>query len=348
MGNETSVYLFMEASKPVQAGYNAILESTLMQPTPAQGTCMHFWYHMYGQDMGSLAVHLNASDTRTLKWLQSGNKGDQWLPARVYIRSSRAYRVNIEAIRGSEYRSDIAIDDIDFVESACMTRPAEPLALPPTTTKTTKRRRSKTTTLEPATRRTNDCDFEKSMGIWKQSENDDIQWHRRQGRLGDTSPADIDVDHTTGKPNGWYLFAFLRFTGDTGRLTTKRLLPTSCMEFSYYLSGTVEFEMVVYTRLKKKRDAPLWRRSKTQGEFWKLGRLTVESRQFMFFNVDIKLTQGEYRAEEDNKIALDDITFTEGACADGSAIGQVCTFTNGDTCGYSFEAQPEEVGSFIY
>jgi hypothetical protein len=112
-------FLFMEASYPSRAGERALLESSVFLPTPSYGLCMDFWYHMYGSGMGQLNVYANVSNATTLLWTQSGDKGDQWLNARVNIKSAKSFRVAIEGVRGSGYLSDIAVDDLDFIARPC-------------------------------------------------------------------------------------------------------------------------------------------------------------------------------------------------------------------------------------
>ena len=109
LGNQNGIYLFIEA-KSVKQGEKAILESTLFLPTPSYGICFDFWYHMYGRDMGSLSIYTNVSNLQSLIWTQFGNKNNMWFNGQVSIRSSKAFRINIEAVRGKGGTSDIAID----------------------------------------------------------------------------------------------------------------------------------------------------------------------------------------------------------------------------------------------
>ena len=60
--------------------------------------------------MGSLSIYTNVSNLQSLIWTQFGNKNNMWFNGQVSIRSSKAFRINIEAVRGKGGTSDIAID----------------------------------------------------------------------------------------------------------------------------------------------------------------------------------------------------------------------------------------------
>lgn len=82
---------------------------------------MTFWYHMYGSGMGELNVYVNITGTKLKVWSMSGDQGDEWKMARVTLVSkSFQYQVIFEAVRGSSFRSDIALDDISFKGYPCL------------------------------------------------------------------------------------------------------------------------------------------------------------------------------------------------------------------------------------
>lgn len=76
MGTAEGQFLFMEASYPSRRGEKALLESSVFLPTPSYGLCFEFWYHMYGENMGTLNIYVNSSSINTLVWTQSGDKGE--------------------------------------------------------------------------------------------------------------------------------------------------------------------------------------------------------------------------------------------------------------------------------
>lgn len=112
-------YIYVETSG-IRAGEKAKL---LSQTFPAtKGRCLTFWYHMYGEGMGELNVYIKpVTGSLNKVWSLSGNQGDEWKMARVTLTSnSLKYKVVFEAVRGSNFRADIALDDISFKESPCL------------------------------------------------------------------------------------------------------------------------------------------------------------------------------------------------------------------------------------
>eukprot|EP00058_Branchiostoma_floridae_P026512 XP_002612003.1 hypothetical protein BRAFLDRAFT_86962 [Branchiostoma floridae] len=113
-------YLFIEASSPQEVGHNAILRSPIYPPS-STGYCLDFHYHMYGVNVGDLNVYLftEVGQGEPL-WSMSGNQGNQWIRARISIKPTRNFQLMFEAIRGTDWRGDIAIDDIKLVAHPCV------------------------------------------------------------------------------------------------------------------------------------------------------------------------------------------------------------------------------------
>jgi hypothetical protein len=74
---------------------------------------------MYGKYMGTLRVVIQKKNGDYQLWSKSGNQGDQWIQALVNIATSDNYNIVFEGVRGTYYRSDIALDDIFFVSGPC-------------------------------------------------------------------------------------------------------------------------------------------------------------------------------------------------------------------------------------
>jgi len=112
-------YVYLEAS--------ACFNKTALLITPCidlDGTTspqMTFWYHMYGGSIGELHVDLYAQGV----WINDvipaiiGNKGNQWLQTSLNLTPWSGDIVNIRfrAETGSDYESDIALDDINIIET---------------------------------------------------------------------------------------------------------------------------------------------------------------------------------------------------------------------------------------
>ena len=83
----TGYYMYIETSSPRQLGDNAKLHSPKLL---FRGhSCLQFYYHMYGADMGTFNVTINGSTY----FYASGNKGDMWLEAKVDVKLWGAYVV---------------------------------------------------------------------------------------------------------------------------------------------------------------------------------------------------------------------------------------------------------------
>ncbi len=109
-------YLYLEATS--NTGNRGVVISPLY--TIPQGYEMRFNYHMYGLNMGSLNIEISSNGTNwTSVWSKSGDQGNIWHEAIVdlssYGGSSRYIRFN--GLIGSDYRSDIAIDNIVFASA---------------------------------------------------------------------------------------------------------------------------------------------------------------------------------------------------------------------------------------
>jgi len=89
-------YMFIETSYPRKFRDRARLESEVFAPTPSNGRCMSFWYHMQGGHIGSLSVYMRVyGQSETKLWSLSLDQGNQWNSAVVPIRSgNRFYQVS--------------------------------------------------------------------------------------------------------------------------------------------------------------------------------------------------------------------------------------------------------------
>ncbi|KAJ7356090.1 hypothetical protein OS493_027017, partial [Desmophyllum pertusum] len=116
-------YMYIETSNRV-SGDNAKLK--LSVSGNRELSCLTFYYHMYGDTMGTLTVfNGNARVFRT-----SGNHSNYWLKAErtIYLANS----VTFEGIVGSSYTGDLAIDDVSISSGSCHVQTTYP-TLPPST-----------------------------------------------------------------------------------------------------------------------------------------------------------------------------------------------------------------------
>ena len=125
--SDGSYYIFTEASG--NSGMEAIIYlafdfSSLTTPY------FTFDYHMYGADMGTLSIDASTDDgaTWTSLWSKSGDQGNQWNSDAItmsgYGGNSNVY-IRIHGTVGSNYRSDMAVDNIVVEEAPSCLDPSD-------------------------------------------------------------------------------------------------------------------------------------------------------------------------------------------------------------------------------
>ena len=118
-GTTTGHYIYLEASGCFSS------ESKLLSPcldlTTITGPEVSFWYHMFGTGMGELHldVFANGSWTDDVMTPISGNKGNQWLKQVVPLTSyaGQIITLRFRGITGIDFTSDLALDDINLIET---------------------------------------------------------------------------------------------------------------------------------------------------------------------------------------------------------------------------------------
>lgn len=118
--------MFIESSAPRVNGDKARLSSPVYSATPLGplgSQCVTFWYHMFGQDIGTLNVYVRSGGKDQKVWSKTGNQGDKWYVASASIAAQpkALWQVVFEGIRGQNWRGDIAIDDVKITQGACPT-----------------------------------------------------------------------------------------------------------------------------------------------------------------------------------------------------------------------------------
>lgn len=100
-------YMFIETSSPRKPNDKARLESEEFQPTGSSGRCLKFWYHMYGNTIGTLNIWMNSNGTSGQIWSLSGNQQNQWRFGQAPVSSKGVYQVS---------------NVVDFARATCMCR----------------------------------------------------------------------------------------------------------------------------------------------------------------------------------------------------------------------------------
>ncbi|XP_057298293.1 MAM and LDL-receptor class A domain-containing protein 2-like isoform X2 [Hydractinia symbiolongicarpus] len=318
--DSTGHYYFIEASAPRRLGDKARLVSEVFQPTSRNGRCLQFYRHMYGTAVGKFNVYVktgpgNTSDVETLVWSDSGNQGDSWIQSQAPVYSGKPFRLVFEAIRGSSYKGDIAIDDINFNNNfyPCSYIPsgAAPPTVPPTT-------------ITPAD---SNCTFDSGICRWKQSKKDDFDWTLKKGKTGSTGTGPLG-DHTSG--NGQYIYleaSFPRVANDTAVLRSPAIRPTVgfvCFSFYYHMHGAHVNSLYIYKIINGRRTR-IWKRIGTQGNQWRRGQVNIRGLKGIFY-IEVQGVRGlSYQGD----ISLDDFVVTSGKCPPPP----YCDFENG-RCGF--------------
>ncbi|KAL9986068.1 hypothetical protein ACROYT_G000138 [Oculina patagonica] len=111
-------YMFIETSSPRVAGDNAKLEL----PSSGNGglSCLEFYYHMYGDTIGTL----NVFSGNAVVFNRSGNHGNVWIKEEITIYLNNT--VTFEGIRGSSWTGDLAIDDVSITNGSCQVHTSVP------------------------------------------------------------------------------------------------------------------------------------------------------------------------------------------------------------------------------
>ncbi|XP_013393211.1 MAM and LDL-receptor class A domain-containing protein 1 [Lingula anatina] len=368
VGSAAGKYVYIESSRPRVQGDNAMLQSEVLN---GSSQCLHFWYHMYGVNIGLLRVWIKyPTGTPKPLWEKTGNIGQAWQEGRVSIQNPGGpYQVIFEGVCGNGYQGDIAIDDISFDKvSPCNLLPSDATptvtqapttaSTTPTTTTTTTPTTITTTLSGSATTPTTtlaaqtgiDCNFDVSLCGWSQDTNDQFDWTRQKGSTSsqNTGPSQ---DHTSRAGFYVYIETSGRKNGDKARLTSPGLQVLGnqykCLSFWYHMYGAHVNSLNVYFKSGTTLGKAIWTKKGTQGNKWIQAQVDISGTasgrnlQVVFEGVRGTGYQGD--------ISIDDVTVVDGTCAavtpttppPGVTIGTVtppslvsCNFQTG-LCGYT-------------
>ncbi|KAK7478852.1 hypothetical protein BaRGS_00029951, partial [Batillaria attramentaria] len=295
-------YMYTEVSWN-NPGVKADLISPDYTPTTSK-TCLTFWYHMYGNTIGTLEVYTAPSGDLGNKakiWTKSGSQGNLWKEASISVDTpnNAPIQVIFRGIRGSSYTGDIAIDDITAVPNGC-----------PGVT----------------------CDFDTSdICGWETAvPMNDFEWKRNKGGTtsSNTGP---DADHTSG--SGHYMYVEASSLGSTsGQLVSPLLTSTdttNCVTFWYNMYGS-DIGTLQFTSTPVGSSTPvvLWSKSGQQWQGWREAAVEVDT------STDVQVAfQYSHNGGWQGDVAIDDVLVTPGACP---VIADVtCNFDSADICGYT-------------
>ncbi|KAG7200897.1 hypothetical protein KM043_003260 [Ampulex compressa] len=112
-------YLYIEASGRIADNVARII-SPLYNASLTDAGCFSFWYHMYGMTIGALRVYFQDELDRVprLAFSKTGNQGNRWIHGIFDLpKAVKSFQIIIEGVRGSNYISDIAIDDVAILQN---------------------------------------------------------------------------------------------------------------------------------------------------------------------------------------------------------------------------------------
>ncbi|XP_033112049.1 MAM and LDL-receptor class A domain-containing protein 1-like [Anneissia japonica] len=293
-------YMYIETSYP-QYNYQTARLWTLSYPA-TNGTCVKWFYHMYGATVNTLNVYLvNKEGTvGAPAWTNRNNQGNIWRLGKLSVETKSAFQIMFEGIVGSRTTGDIALDDVRIIDGACL-RNAQ-----------------------------NQCDFEDPhICYFVQDEYDDFDWIRTSG-LTLTSGTGPAYDHTYGTLQGSYMYietSYQRYN-QTARLWTLSYPATNgtCVKWFYHMYGATVNTLNVYiVNTEGTVGAPAWTNRNNQGNIWRLGKLSVETKT-SFRIVFEGITGSSYTGD----IALDDFRIIDGACLRNETCDIDCL--NGGVC----------------
>ncbi|XP_041460944.1 MAM and LDL-receptor class A domain-containing protein 2-like [Lytechinus variegatus] len=118
--DQTGYYIYAEATGQ-QSGNVARLNSAYLNNVDESGYCMEFWFHAYGRHIGSLTIYERRGDREVQIWRETESRGPRWNPGRIHFSDTGTYYIIFEAVRGSAFSGDIALDDISFHPGVCST-----------------------------------------------------------------------------------------------------------------------------------------------------------------------------------------------------------------------------------
>lgn len=62
---------------------------------PSSGECLQFYYHIHGNNGGSLKVQVHLKTSESIIWQMQGEQGDDWKIAQVTIKTLTKYQVSL-------------------------------------------------------------------------------------------------------------------------------------------------------------------------------------------------------------------------------------------------------------
>ncbi|XP_078364332.1 uncharacterized protein LOC144648698 isoform X1 [Oculina patagonica] len=222
----TGKYMYVDSSTQSR-GKNAKLQLAVTRSNSS--SCLTFYYHMYGSDMGTLIVF----NGNVKIFTKSGNQGNLWRKGTRTVHLSDV--LTFEGIVSSYRSRAIAIDNVTVSKGDCPV----PIAF---------------------------CDFDEGLCEgWRLSGSGVFNWTRHRGPTRSPSTGPFG-DHTSG--SGYYMYidtSSPRVDGDNAKLEVSVLAngEVSCLTFYYHMYGATMGTLTVFSG-----DTVVFNASGNHGYLW--------------------------------------------------------------------------------
>lgn len=85
--------MYVSGDSVLKKGDKAHLVSLKQEATERR--CFSFWYHMYGEDVGTLNLITRMDKENSTVWSKTGSQGNSWKQGTRTIRSKEPYNVSV-------------------------------------------------------------------------------------------------------------------------------------------------------------------------------------------------------------------------------------------------------------
>ncbi|CAF4767198.1 unnamed protein product, partial [Rotaria sp. Silwood1] len=341
LGTDDGSYGYIDTNQQRKLNDTAVLISHSMTDTGSSGMCFEFFYHMFGDGIGTLTVYLQKEGFQPIPmWTLSGQQEDYWFQGKVGFIVNSDHSILIEAKITQNEEGNIGIDDLSITNGYCPTYPA--YAVPPNSLTTVQPVVTTGVTTPPRPVTAYDCDFESdTCSSWNIVSKPELSWTRVQGPAASQQDAHNPLfDHTGSQSNGYYLLLqpntsipFPSTNISSQFRSTTMNNNRQCLEFWYFMYGSKVGTLNV-AKVASPFSQLRWTTTGGKGYEWYHAQVNLQSLTSNPTQFNI-LIEGTWSANNRGSIAIDDITFLNGTCqtlpnqCDFDSDNSICGFQNG-------------------